>query len=117
MSKINLPGYKILNIFTKNGHSNRELVLVLKTKGSVYRNKKTRKMSDEQWWRSGESTRLPSIWPRFDNQSWRDVWAEFDDSLFYSVRLFPDYFRSDFSFSSKTLIGPVVRSPIKLILG
>ena len=28
----------------------------------------------EQWWRSGESTRLPPVWPGF--QTRRHMWAE-----------------------------------------
>ena len=26
----------------------------------------------EQWWRSGESTPLPPMWPRFDSQTYQD---------------------------------------------
>ena len=31
----------------------------------------------EQGWCSGESTRLPSAWPRFDSRSLRHMWVEF----------------------------------------
>ena len=31
----------------------------------------------EQGWRSGESTRLPPMWPGFDSRSRRHMWVEF----------------------------------------
>ena len=31
----------------------------------------------EQGWRSGESTRLPPLWPGFDSRTWRHMWVEF----------------------------------------
>ena len=31
----------------------------------------------EQGWRSGESTRLPPVWPGFDSRTWRHMWVEF----------------------------------------
>ena len=31
----------------------------------------------EQGWRSGESTRLPPMWPVFDSRSRRHTWVEF----------------------------------------
>ena len=31
----------------------------------------------EQGWCSGESTRLPPIWPGSDSRSWRHMWVEF----------------------------------------
>ena len=31
----------------------------------------------EQGWRSGESTRLPPMWPGFDSQSRCHMWVEF----------------------------------------
>ena len=31
----------------------------------------------EQGWHSGESTRLPSMWPGFDSRSRRHMWVEF----------------------------------------
>ena len=33
--------------------------------------------SQNQGWRSGESTRLPPMWPRFDSWIRRDMWIEF----------------------------------------
>ena len=33
--------------------------------------------SGEQWWRSGESTRLPPMWPGFDSRTQRHMWVEF----------------------------------------
>ena len=34
-----------------------------------------------QGWRSGESTRLPPMWPGFDSQTRRHMWVEFVGSL------------------------------------
>ena len=31
----------------------------------------------EKGWRSGESARLPPMWPRFDSRTWRHKWVEF----------------------------------------
>ena len=31
----------------------------------------------EQGWRSGLSTRLPPVWPRFDSRTRRHMWVEF----------------------------------------
>ena len=31
----------------------------------------------EQEWQSGESTRLPPMWPGFDSQTRRHMWVEF----------------------------------------
>ena len=31
----------------------------------------------EQGWRSGESTRLPPLWPGFDSRTRRHMWVEF----------------------------------------
>ena len=31
----------------------------------------------EQGWRSGESTRLPPMWPGFDSRTRRHMWIEF----------------------------------------
>ena len=31
----------------------------------------------EQGWRSGESTRLPPMWPGFDSRTRRHMWVEF----------------------------------------
>ena len=43
----------------------------------------------DQWWRSGESTRLPPMWPGFDFQTRRHMWVEFVGSLLCSERFFP----------------------------
>ena len=37
--------------------------------------------SKEQGWRSGESTRLPPLWPGFDFRTRRQMWIEFVSSL------------------------------------
>ena len=31
----------------------------------------------EQRWRSGESARLPPLWPRFNSRIWHHMWVEF----------------------------------------
>ena len=55
----------------------------------------------EQGWRSGESTRLPPMWPGFKSQRRRHMWVEFVvGSLPYSKRFFSGY--SGFPLSSKT---------------
>ena len=58
---------------------------------------------DEDWravrWRSGESTRLPPMWPVFDSLTRRLLWTEFVGSLLCSERCFPGY--SGFPLSSK----------------
>ena len=56
----------------------------------------------EQWWRSGESTRVPSMWPWFYSQTRRHMWVEFVGSLLRSERFFPGY--SGFPLSAKTNI-------------
>ena len=57
-----------------------------------------------QGWRSGESTRLPPIWPGFDSPIRRLMWAEFVGSLSCSERFFSGY--SGFPLSPKTNISP-----------
>ena len=42
-----------------------------------------------QRWRSGESTRLPPMWPGFDSQIRRQVWAEFVGSPLCTERFSP----------------------------
>ena len=42
-----------------------------------------------QGWRSGESTRLPPMWPRFDSSTWRHMWVEFVGSLLCIERFSP----------------------------
>ena len=55
----------------------------------------------EQGWRSGESTRLPSMWPRFKSRRRCHMWVEFVvGSLPCSKRFFSGY--SGFLLSSKT---------------
>ena len=58
-------------------------------------------ISREQWWRSGETTRLPPMWPGFGFQTRRHMWVEFVSSLLCSERFFPGY--SGFALSSKNL--------------
>ena len=39
-----------------------------------------------QGWRSGESTRLPTMWPGFDSQIRRHMWVNFVGSLLCTER-------------------------------
>ena len=48
-----------------------------------------------QGWRSGESTRLPPMWPRFDSQIQCQMWVEFLRGFLWVLR---------FPLSSKTKI-------------
>ena len=58
----------------------------------------------EQGWRSGESTRLPPMWPGFDSRTRRHMWVEFVvGSLLCSERFFSGY--SGFPLSAKTNIS------------
>ena len=58
----------------------------------------------EQGWCSGESTRLPLMWPRFKSRRRRHMWVEFVvGSLPCSERFFSGY--SCFPVSSKTNIS------------
>ena len=58
----------------------------------------------EQGWRSGESARLPPMWPGFDSQTRRRMWVEFVvGSRPCSERFFSGY--SGFPLSSKTNIS------------
>ena len=54
----------------------------------------------EQRWRSGESTRLPPMWPGFDSQTRRHMWAEFVGSLLCTER-----------FSPGTPVSPLLKKP------
>ena len=57
--------------------------------------------SGEQGWRSGESTRLLSMWPGFDSRTQHHMWVEFVvGSRPCSERFFSGY--SGFPLSSKT---------------
>ena len=58
----------------------------------------------EQGWRSGESARLPPMWPGFDSRTRRHMWVEFVvGSLLRSERFFSGY--SGFPLSSKSNIS------------
>ena len=58
----------------------------------------------EQGWRSGESTRLPPMWPGFKSRRRHHMWVEFVvGSLPCSERFFSGY--SGFLLSSKTNIS------------
>ena len=58
----------------------------------------------EQGWRSGESARLPPMWPGFDSRTRRHMWVEFVvGSRPCSERFFSGY--SGFPLSSKTNIS------------
>ena len=61
-----------------------------------------KRVDGEQWWRSGESTRLPPMWHGFDYQTRRHMWVELVGSLLCSERFSPRY--SGFPLPSKTCI-------------
>ena len=61
-----------------------------------------RSPSREQGWPTGESARLPPMWPGFDSRTRRHMWAEFVGSLLCSERFFSG--NSGFPLSSKTNI-------------
>ena len=52
-----------------------------------------------QRWRSGESTRLPQMWPGFDSQIRRHMWVEFGGSVLCTER-----------FSAGTLVSPLLKN-------
>ena len=54
----------------------------------------------EQGWHSGESTRLPPMWPGFDSQIQRHMWVDVVGSLLCTEKFFFGY--SDFPLSSRT---------------
>ena len=57
--------------------------------------------SGSKGWRSGESARLPPMWPGFESRRRRHMWVEFVvGSLLFSERFFSGY--SGFPLSSKT---------------
>ena len=56
----------------------------------------------EQGYLSGESARLPPVWPRLDSQTQCHKWVEFVGSLLCSERFFSGY--SGFPLSPKTKI-------------
>ena len=45
----------------------------------------------EQWWHSGESSRLPPMWPGVNSQTRHHVWVEFVGSLLCSEKFLPGY--------------------------
>jgi len=59
--------------------------LSLETPGNNYLR---RASQGEQGWRSGESTRLPPMWPGFDSRTRRHKWVEFMLVLFSASRVF-----------------------------
>ena len=52
-----------------------------------------------QGWRSGESTRLPPMWPGFDSQIRHNMWGEFVGSLLCTER-----------FSLGTPVSPLLKN-------
>ena len=65
----------------------------------------------EQGWRSGESTRLPPMWPGFDSVTRCQMWVEFVvGSRPCSARFFSGY--SGFPLSSKTNISKFQFDPV-----
>ena len=52
-----------------------------------------------QGWRSGESTRLPPMWPGFDSKIQRQMWIEFVGSLLCTER-----------FSLGTPVSPLLKN-------
>ena len=56
-------------------------------------------------WRSGESTRLPPMWPGFDSQIRSEMWAEIVGSLLCTER-----------FSPGTPVSPLLKKPKKFDL-
>ena len=46
------------------------------------------RVQGEQWWHSGESTRLPPIWPRSKSPHWCHMWFEFVVSSFLCCKRF-----------------------------
>ena len=49
----------------------------LNIKNGASLQKSLEKVEGERGWRSGESTRLPPMWPGFDSRTWRHMWVEF----------------------------------------
>ena len=48
----------------------------------------THKSKGKQGWHSGESARLPPMWPRFEYRTQRHEWVEFVLVLFSALRVF-----------------------------
>ena len=66
-------------------------VVIPTTQTSYRRFKKAVWYFDVQGWRSGESTRLPPMWPGFDSQTRRHMWVEFVGSLRSSERFYTSF--------------------------
>ena len=58
-----------------------------------------------QGWRSCDSARPLPMWPRFDSQIWRQMWAEFVGSLLCTER-----------FSPSTPVSPLLKLIVNLSL-
>ena len=61
-----------------------------------------RSTTGEQGWHSGESTRLPPMWPGIDSWILRHMWVEFVGFLLCSERFFPRVLRFSPLSSKKT---------------
>ena len=84
------------------GAYNRNTIFGLKSGGGG-------KGAKEQGWRSGESTRLPPMWPGLDCLTRRHMWVEFVvGSRLCTERFFFGY--SGFPLSSKTNISKCLNS-------
>ena len=57
----------------------------------------------EQGWRSGESIRLPWMWPEFDLFTGRHIWTDIVGSLLCSERFFPEYPKPTLNKKSQSL--------------
>ena len=55
---------------------------------SILNKKEANEKKKKQGWRSGESTRLPPMWPGFDSRNRRHKWVEFVLVLFSASRAF-----------------------------
>ena len=79
------------------------VVLNLDSQNAKYTNTEDQNLG-EQGWRSGESARLPPMWPGFDSRSRCHIWVEFVvGSRLCSERFFSG--NSSFPLSSKTNIS------------
>ena len=63
----------------------------------------TEQETEEQDWCSGESARLPPMWPGFDSQTRRHMWVEFVVGSLLCFERFSSAY-SGFPLSSKTNI-------------
>ena len=118
--KVNVEKCKIMRITRKKSHLVRdykingqflESVLIYKDLGLLTSSNLSWNshivhiiLTTAQGWRSGESTRLPPMWPGFKSRRRRHMWVEFVvGSLPCSERFFSGY--SGFPLSSKTNIS------------